>query len=255
MVSFDESYGEVTARYYDRAYAALRDDSDVNFYRALARAAAGPVLELGVGTGRVLLPIAADGIPCTGLDLSQPMLNALRRKPHPPTLRLVHGPMHAFDLAGERFALIYSAFRAFQHLVHVEDQLACLECVRRHLAPGGTFAFDVFFPDYARLAQRNPPPVEDARFLDGDDVIVRLTEVHPVIERQLLDVRMRYERWRGGQAFRSESVVFELRYFFRYELEHLLARAGFGSVAIYGDFARSPIGPASLHQVVVARVA
>ena len=255
MVSFDESYGEIMARYYDRAYAGLRDESDTNFYRALAREAAGPVLELGVGTGRVLLPIAADGIPCTGLDLSQPMLNALRRKPHPPTLRLVHAPMHAFELGSERFALIYSAFRAFQHLCHVEDQLACLDCVRRHLAPGGTFAFDVFFPSLARLAERDAPPAEDVRFLDGDDVIVRLTEAHPQVERQILDVRMRYERWRGGMAVRTESVVFELRYFFRYELEHLLARAGFGAVSIYGDFSRAPLGPASLHQVVVARVA
>jgi SAM-dependent methyltransferase len=255
MVPFDESYGEVMARYYDRAYAGLRDENDAAFYRALAREAHGPVLELGCGTGRVLLPIAEDGIPCTGLDLSQPMLNALRRKPHPRTLRLVHAPMHAFDLGSERFSLIYSAFRVFQHLTRVEDQLACLDCVRRHLAPAGTFAFDVFAPSVEQLAKRDATPVEDVRFPDGDDVVVRLTEAHPQLERQTLDVRMRYERWRGGQAIRTESVVLELRYFFRYELEHLLARAGFGAVQIFGDFARAPLGPASPSYVVVARVA
>jgi len=254
MVSFDESYGEVTSRYYDRAYAGLFDARDAEFYRGLARAAGGPVLELGVGTGRVLLPIAADGIPCTGLDLSLRMLNALRHKPHPPTLRLVHAPMHEFDLPNERFALIYSAFRAFQHLIHVEDQLACLACVRRHLAPGGTFAFDVFFPRLERLVERGGSGIEDARFPDGDDVVVRRTESYPEVERQVLDVRMRYERWRGGEIYRTETVVFEMRYFFRYELEHLLARAGFGSVRISGDFDGAPLGADSSNQVVVARV-
>ena len=98
----------------------------MEFYRRLARESGGPVLELGCGTGRVLLPIAADGIACTGLDPSEAMLEELRRKRPPRNLRLVSGRMQDFDLAPERFALVFSAFRAFQHLLSVEDQLACL---------------------------------------------------------------------------------------------------------------------------------
>jgi ubiquinone/menaquinone biosynthesis C-methylase UbiE len=98
----------------------------VAFHRELAREAGGPVLELGCGTGRVLLPIARDGIACTGLDSSEAMLEEFRRKSPPENLRLVRAPMQGFDLAEERLRLIFSAFRSFQHLLTVEDQLACL---------------------------------------------------------------------------------------------------------------------------------
>ena len=112
-----DPYGGVTARYYDAAYAVLRAPSqDVAFYVELARAAGGPVLELACGTGRVLLEIARQGIACAGVDLSPRMLARLRAKGAPPSLRLVQAPMQRFDLGSDRFALIYSAFRGFQHL-------------------------------------------------------------------------------------------------------------------------------------------
>ncbi|MHC4505463.1 MAG: class I SAM-dependent methyltransferase, partial [Planctomycetota bacterium] len=107
-----DEYGTVTARYYDVVYAVTRGHvRDVEFYRRLAAEAGGPVLELGCGTGRVLLPISATGIPCTGLDASPRMLEVLRRGSSNPTLRLVCARMQDFDLGGVRFGLIYSAFR------------------------------------------------------------------------------------------------------------------------------------------------
>ena len=120
-----DAYGRVTARHYDDAYATLRGGSgDAAFYLALARECGGPVLELGCGTGRVLLPIARAGILCTGLDRSEAMLDALRAKAPPANLNLVRGRMQDFDLGDARFALVTAPFRAFQHLYAVEDQLA-----------------------------------------------------------------------------------------------------------------------------------
>ena len=249
-----DSYGPVTARFYDAAYATMPQlGRDAEFYRELAREGAGPVLELGCGTGRVLLGIAAEGAPCTGLDRSPSMLNALRAKSAPPTLRLVCAPMQDFDLGSERFTLIYSAFRAFQHLYTVPDQLACLACVRRHLAPGGRLAFDVFNPRLERMAIDEEPEAEDARFELGGDEVVRYTAVRRDRGRQLMHLRMRYERRRGGEVLGSESVEFDMRYFFRYELEHLLARAGFEEVELYGDFDRSPYASDSPAFIYVAR--
>src|SRR5262245_58236780 len=133
-----DEYGSVTAKYYDKTYEALRGASgDAEFYRALARECGGPVLELGCGTGRILGPIAHDGIACTGLDASAGMLAAFRRSDPPANVRLVQGRMQHFDLSPDRFQLIFAGFRAFQHLYTVDDQLACLAAVRRHLAPGG----------------------------------------------------------------------------------------------------------------------
>ncbi len=253
---FEEGYGTATARYYDAAYAGETElAGDVEFYTSLARECGGSVLELGCGTGRVLLEVARMGVPCTGLDASQAMLSALRAKSPPPTLRLVHAPMQRFALGpGERFGLAFSAFRAFQHLIEVEDQLGCLRCVRAHLAPGSVFAFDVFCPRMARTAVAEEPWAEDRRFqLDGDDV-VRLVSVHRDIPRQCMTVDMRYVRTHEGRQVAEDEVTFQMRWFWRYELEHLLARAGFDRVEIFGDFERSPIAPDSPAFVVLARV-
>jgi SAM-dependent methyltransferase len=257
MHSSDDGYGRTTARYYDGAYAGLRADSaDAAWYARLARQAGGPVLELGVGTGRVLLPIARElepaGVSCVGLDRSPSMLAALAAKSPPANLRLAEAPMQDFDL-GERFALVFSAFRAFQHLDTVEDQLRCLGCVRRHLLPGGAFAFDVFVPGLERTAIIEEPEAEDARFEEAGEEVVRLTSVRRELDRQLIHVRMRYERRRDGMVVGEDVVEFQMRYFFRFELEHLLARAGFTDITLYGDFEGTPFGPASSEFVIVAR--
>lgn len=250
----DREYGRATARFYDAAYerSAQLDGGDVAFYRALARDGGGPVLELGCGTGRVLLEIAADGFPCTGVDASQHMLGRLRAKSRFPNLRLVHAPMQRFDLPGERFGLVFSAFRAFQHMYTVEDQLACLACARRHLAPGGCLAFDVFSPRLARMAVTEEPEAVDLRFTHEGEDVVRHAAVSRDVPAQILTVRFRYERSRDGHVIGNEHATFQMRWFWRFELEHLLARAGFADVEIFGDFDRRPVGTDTPAFVVVA---
>jgi SAM-dependent methyltransferase len=248
-------YDTIVARFYDGAYATLRDPSgDVAFYRALAREAGGPVLELACGTGRVLLPIARDGVAATGLDLSPAMLDALRAKGPPANLRLFAAPMQDFDLAPERFALVFSAFRGFQHLYTVEAQLACLACVRRHLAPGGRLAFDVFQPDLSRLAV-DEEESEDARFVqDGVEVVRRVAVTRDRLT-QTMRLELRWERWNAGTLVGEERTTLRMRWFHRYELEHLLARAGFAVEALYGGFDRRSLGPDAAEIVIVARAA
>lgn len=249
----DLEYGPVTARYYDAAYATLeRLGPDVDFYRGLARETGGAVLELGCGTGRVLRAVAEDGGACTGLDSSPEMLDVLRAK-GPAGIALVAADMRSFDLAPRRFDLIYSAFRAFQHLASVDDQLRCLSRVRAHLAPGGVFAFDVFKPRLARMALVEEPETEDLRFVHEGDEVVRTARVLRDGATQCMRVIFRYERQREGRPVGSESAEFVMRWFHRYELEHLMARAGFPRVEIFGDFDRSPIAPDSPSFVVVAR--
>jgi len=217
----DDAYGRTTARFYDAAYQDNpQTGRDAEFYRALAREGAGPVLELGCGTGRVLLRIAEDGFPCTGLDASRHMLDALRAKSTFPNLRLVHAPMQRFDLGRDRFGLVYAAFRVFQHLYTVEDQLACLECVRRHLAPGGRLAFDVFRPRLERMVQLEEPEHLELRFEHEGETVSRFTTVKRDPAAQLLSVHFRYERSRDGAVLGNEEAHFHMRWFTRFELEH-----------------------------------
>jgi SAM-dependent methyltransferase len=254
MTSPDD-YDPSIAKNYDAEYAVIRDPSgDRAFYAGLARASGGPVLELGCGTGRVLLPIAEEGIPCVGLDLSANMLDVLRGKNPPPNLELAQASMTDFDLGRERFKLIFAAFRAFQHLRTVDEQLAALACIRRHLAPGGTFAFDVFAPDLARTAIEDEPEAEDVRAPDCDEEIRRFVKVRRDLATQVMIIGMRHERWRGGAKVGEGASEIRLRWFFRYELEHLLARAGFTIEALHGGFNREPYN-ARREMIVVARAA
>jgi SAM-dependent methyltransferase len=226
---------------YDAEYAALRDPSgDAAFYAGLARETGGPVLELGCGTGRVLLPIAREGKECVGLDASPAMLDVLRAKTPPPNLTLVEAPIIAYDLGAARFRLIFAAFRVFQHLYTVEDQLEGLACAHRHLAPGGLLAFDVFAPLLARIALAEEPEAQDVSAVDGGDEIRRFTAVWREHATQMQRVRFRHERWRDGARVSAETSEIQMRWFFRYEIEHLLARTGFEPVAFWGGFDRRP---------------
>jgi SAM-dependent methyltransferase len=250
-----DTYDRAMAESYDAEYAQIRDPSgDRAFYAALARAGGGPVLELGCGTGRLLLPIAALGLPCVGLDVSPTMLDVLRAKAPPPNVRLVEGSMSDFDLGADRFALVFAGFRSFQHLLTVDEQLAALACVRRHLAPGGRFAFDVFVPDLARTAAAEEPEREDVRAPDGEDELRRFTRVRRDHVCQVLEVTMRHERWRAGAKVQEGVSKLELRWFWRYEVEHLLARAGLAIEALHGGFAGEPYD-ATRELIVVARAA
>jgi len=250
---FEDSYGAVTARFYDAAYATLeRLGPDRDFYLRLARESGGPVLELGCGTGRVLLAVARDGIECTGVDASREMLDALQAKARGRAPQLVQARMQEFDLGDERFALIYAPFRVFQHLYTVEAQLACLARVRAHLAPGGRLAFDVFNPRLDRIWIEDVPEEQDLRFSQDGEEVVRYVATQRDRPSQLMQLTMRYERRREGRVVGNEFARFRMRWYTRFELEHLMARAGFDEVAIYGDFDRSPLGRESPSLIVVA---
>jgi ubiquinone/menaquinone biosynthesis C-methylase UbiE len=249
-MTYADGYARLVARHYDALNAVLRGGSqDAAFYLALARESGGPVLELGCGTGRILLPIARDGIACVGLDASAEMLAVLREKQPPRNLELVHARMEGFDLGERRFALVTVPFRAFSHLIDVPSQLAALARIRRHLAPGGRLALDVFDPKLAAIARS-----EDAESLavSAETPRGRVQRFDRVVRdaaRQVLTLRMRFVADAPEDCGEGEL---ELRWFHRYELEHLLARAGFATLALYGGFDHRPWAPGG-ETIVVAK--
>jgi SAM-dependent methyltransferase len=116
--------------------------ADVRFYVEAARECGGPVLELGCGTGRILVPTARAGVEIAGLDASEGMLDACRRRlrAEPPEVQgrvsLHRGDLRDFDLA-RAFRLVTIPFRPFQHLITVAEQLACLGAIRLILTSTG----------------------------------------------------------------------------------------------------------------------
>jgi len=230
----------------------------------VAAAAVGPILELACGTGRVLLPLARDGHDITGLDLSTHMLERCRQKlaAEPAELqgrvRLLQRDMTEFDL-GERFALITSPFRGFQHLRTVEQQLACLARCHAHLRPGGKLVLDLFNPDPALLyAHADGEPTDGeasaelVEWTQGRRIRWWGTVVDYRRSLQTNECEMTYEIVGPGPGTRRVTERFPMRYLFRYELEHLLARAGFRCVSLYGDYDRSPFADDSPELIAVA---
>lgn len=124
------------------------------YYMELARQASGDILELACGTGQLTVPVASAGLPIVGIDKSAPMLNIARERGAAAKISVeyVLGDMRSFDL-GRQFELIFIARNSLLHLHSTEDILAALAMVRRHLAPEGMFAFDIFNPSVRLLAR------------------------------------------------------------------------------------------------------
>lgn len=256
----------MTASYDPVAYdaAAQGIPGDIDFFLELARdahAAGHPVLELACGTGRVAIPIAQEGVRVVGLDVSPAMLARAREKgAELENVRWVEGDMRDFALP-ERFGLIFIPFRSFQHLLTVADQLACLGCCRRHLVPGGRLAINVFNPDIVRIAQWMT--VRKGGLERRGDMYARPREGGSAVgwescayrpATQQFDVTFIDEELDGRGAVISRVYRdLKLRYTFRFEMEHLLARAGFEIEALYGDFFGSPFQDLSPEMVWVAR--
>jgi SAM-dependent methyltransferase len=228
---------------------------DVDFYVAEAESARGPVLEVGCGSGRILLPIARVGCTITGIDGSRQMLERCRAKlgAEPAAVRarvtLEQRDMRDFAL-GAKYALIIAPFRVVQHLTTIEDQLRFLAAAGGHLAPGGRLIFDVFNPRFDVLVSADGVEREDTpeqRLADGRTFrrtyrIVRVRWIDQVSEAELV-------YYVDGKRY---VHAFEMRWYLAAELRNLLERAGFRVREIYGDFARRPLVDGCPEIVVVA---
>jgi SAM-dependent methyltransferase len=255
-----ELYDSFIADYYDESPIVKGRLLDVAFYRDAARDFGDPILELGCGTGRITMALAEAGKRITGLDLSERMLERAARKraalhtEERERVHLVQGDMAQFDL-GEAFRLIIIPFRPFQHLLEVAEQMKCLECVKKHLAPGGRLILDVFQTDAERMhdpVHMREMLVTEYKTADGRQVRIgeRVAAFHRA--EQINDVEMIYSIVHPGG--RKERLVFAwpLRYYFRFEVEHLLARCGFRVATQYGNFDRTPIREESPEMIFVA---
>ena len=227
------------ARLYDRLFPG--GGPAVDFYRAEADRQGGCVLELGSGTGRKLIPIASDGHPCTGLELSSDMLAEAQRKADERALAVewVQGDMRDFDL-GRTFDLVLIAANSLLHLHEAADLLSCFRSVRAHLAPGGRFIFDVFNPNVRFLADADGVRrTRDAlSFVDPDrgNVTVDVAETYDAA------AQVTRGTWHFSSDVEPDFVVapLELRSIFPQELPLLLSLGGLQLVERFGDWSGRP---------------
>lgn len=245
----DQEYAGI-ADLYDHV-VPYRTRPDVDFFVEAAQTSGGPVLEVGCGTGRILIPIARAGVDIVGLDLSRHMLQVCRNSlSHEPEavqsrVRLIQADMRNFDLE-QTFTLVTVPFRPFQHLTAVEHQLSCLQSIRRHLAEGGKLILDLFNPFLQALVADNLGQEfgEEPEFTCPDGR--RVIRCHKTVSRdytnQIIHVELIYRvtHLDGREERLVQSA--SLRYLFRFEAEHLLARCGFEVEHVYADYDKSPYG-------------
>jgi SAM-dependent methyltransferase len=239
--------------YYDKTYSSRRHD--VDYYVDLAKQASGPVLEYGIGTGRVALAFARAGIEVVGVDRSRPMLRGLgdrlarekeevRRR-----VSVVRGDMRSVKLA-RRFPLVIAPFNAVMHLYDRRDVERFFARVRQHLTARGRFVFDFLMPSpedldadpdrrYGAPRIRHPTAGKLVRYGERFEYDAR---------RQVLWVRMEFEPEDGSRPW---VVPLSHRQFFPQEMEALLHYNGFTNIELTAEFSGEPL-TASTESIVVS---
>lgn len=238
-------------------YDAFPFAADVSAYTELAARAGGPVLELGCGTGRLLVPLARAGHEVVGVDNSAVMLDRARQRLGAAGLgdavELVAGDMREFVLP-RRFRLAIVPTKNFFYLLAVDDQLRALRAIAAHLEPGGLLALDLLHPTPEWLS-RPPGTVRQdvAGRLTGSTVLRTETVVASDPATQQRTMRSRYDVVAADATLRVHIVEWSLRYAYRYEIEHLLARCGFEVDSVAGGYDGRPLTADSPVLFVVAR--
>ena len=242
------------ARLYDRLFPG--GERAVDFYRAEAGRQAGSVLELGCGTGHKLIPIASDGHPCIGLELSPAMLAEAQRKADERGLAVqwVQGDMRDFDL-GRTFDLVLIAANSLLHLHESGDLVSCFRSVRRHLAPGARFVFDVFNPSVQMLAGADGArrTREALAFEDPERGSIRVD----VAETYDAAAQVTRGMWYFSADSEPDYVVLplEIRSIFPQELPLLLSLGGLRLVERFGDWSGRPFAEDAAIQLCVCEPA
>lgn len=233
-------YPPTVAKFYDIVYADIRDSVDKKFYIDRILSANGPVLEVGVGTGRLFLDALNKDADIYGIDISDNMLNVLKTKlPKAEHYRVSRADMRDFNLS-KKFKLIISPFRVFSHMYTVDDQLSALNCIKNHLDDDGVFIFDLFVPNPLMISKDNDGYIDfDGEYAPGKK-LQRMASIKTDYINQTSHITINLQ-WEDDNGKNNIDNQFSMRYYFRYELEHLIKQSGMKIKNMYGDFNYSPL--------------
>jgi SAM-dependent methyltransferase len=231
-------FGEDVAARYDATIGEWSEprlvESTVEFLAELA--GEGAALELGIGTGRIALPLSARGVRVAGIDLSEAMVARLRAKPVGDEIEVVIGDFATTEIDGA-FSLAYCVFNTIMNLRTQETQVACFENVARHLQSGGCFVVEIMLPELQRLAPSErvlafAASPEHLGFDEYDTVEQRLTSHH-------------YYPVEGAYS------TFPGRYAWPAELDLMARLAGMDLRERWSDWTRSPFTAESTQHISV----
>lgn len=245
------------AAYYDADYRGY--DDDIDLILTLADECGDPILELGCGTGRLLVPLALQGHAVTGVDLSPALLAIARTR----TLELDLGhlvelrqdDMRTVSLPQHDYGLAFCTSNTLMHLAQPADQMAALANAHRHLRPGGRLLIDLFNPDVPRLAAVDGVQELADQWRDEATGAHVLKWVVRSVDwaTQVQETIFIYEETLPDGGSRRTVCPFRLRFLWRHEAELMLKTAGFTLEAIWGDFEGGSYDAASDHLILLGR--
>lgn len=242
------------AEVYDLFYADI--ENDLEMYLGFAERTGGPILEIGSGTGRVSLALAEAGHTVVGLELSDEMRAIAQAKTVKAKLsdrvRVIAGDMRRFKL-DQRFGLIIAPLNTFLHNLTLDDQLATLSSIKKHLRPGGLLVLDCFNPDPAQAA-------DDRRLILQRQVIDPDTGQSAQLwlarstdwGQQSQELVYISDRLDAAGCVQRVTLDTQFRFVFRHEMHLLLKVGGFDVKEIYGSYDLEPFDTDSDKLIAVA---
>ena len=248
----DYMYPKNFARFYDTVYHHMRDEVDTGYFLDEIRKTSGRILEIGVGTGRHFTNALEQGADIFGIDISSEMLSVLYSKlPEDQHFRISQQSITDFNFAFS-FDLIIAPFRVIMHLLDKADQVKAINNVYDHLNKGGRFIYDTFVPDLSQLINGIDNYMDfEGEYEPGKKIRRYVTTVPDLIE-QVINITFHLE-WEEGGGIEHDYWKLPLRFFFRFELEHLVERSKFESYHIYGDYKGDELNNLSKEFVVICR--
>ena len=245
-------YPESFARFYDTIYHQIRDSTDHDYFLEKIRKTKGKILEVGVGTGRLFSDALNNGADIYGLDISESMLDVLRKKiPQSDHYRI--SQQNIVDFSYDfRFDLIVAPFRVFMHLLEKEEQAGALNNVYRHLSKNGQFIFDTFIPDLNQIITGLSYRMDfEGEYKPGRRVR-RFVSTEPSLINQTIQVNFHLE-WEDENGLKEDNWSLPMRFYFRYELEHLIERSAFEKYEIAGDYGENELSGTSKDFILICR--
>lgn len=246
-INITDSEYDAWAKVYDIIYDGYKED--IEFYKKEAKKAGGKVLEIGCGTGRIYLELLKEGVDVHGIDISQSMLDELKRKAKGLALepKVSLGDMRNFRL-NERFALIIVPFRSFLYNLTSEDQLKSLKNFKRHLLKGGRLILSFFYPDLERMMSFGK---ESEELIVTDKAKYGLREKSYFVDEVNQIIETVATVYKEGEIFWKGTYRYALIY--KREFELLLRLAGFKEWEVYGGFDYRPLTSYKQEMVWIAK--
>ena len=207
-------------------------------------AGGGRALEFAIGTGRVAIALAERGVPVTGIELSQPMIDQLHTKVDEATIPVVVGDMATTTAPGE-YTLVYLVFNTISNLLTQAEQVECFRNAARHLAPGGRFVIELWVPELRKL-----PPGQPAVVYHIEPGYIGL-DTYDVLRQHLVSHHFTFDQDGGRQARLGRSPH---RYIWPAELDLMAQLAGFDLESRHADWAGAEFTADSRSHVSVYRL-